>query len=272
MQVIDKKMFMFNIKEVHFSKDPFDIEGCDFVIFPYCKNKVEAKGFFCYKKFTSIIDLTKNLDTIWQKFHTNTRRGIKRAEREGVKIRINCEYNQFFQIYKNFLEKKGLKSFFEVFGVGIIPLDVMKKNGTLFVADYNGEILGGIIFLHDTSYIEGWVGASKRLESEKEDNVLIGCANRLIFWEAIKYAKEKGIKEFDFGGLFSENNAEKDPIKKGINSFKLSFGGEVVPGYSYEKGYSKSLQLAYYLYHLKKEFHRSIAKEVSVDRWSDKKP
>lgn len=253
MHVIDKKMLMFNIKEVHFSEYPFDIEGCDFVTFPFCKNKVEAKGFFCYKKFTSIIDLTKNLDTIWQKFHTNARRGIKRAERDGVKIRINYGYDQFFHIYKNFLEKKGLKSFFEIFGVGTIPLDVMKKNGTIFVADYNGEILGGIIFLHDISYIEGWVGATKRLESnKKETNELIGCANRLIFWEAIKYGNEKGMKEFDFGGLFPENKAEKDPIQKGINSFKLSFGGEVVPGYSYEKVYSNSFKLAYYLNNLKR--------------------
>jgi hypothetical protein len=243
---------MFNVKEVHFSKNPFDIEGCDFVNFPYCKDKVEVKGFFCYKRSTVIIDLTQELDTIWQNFHTNTRRGIRRAEREDVKIRINYGYNQFFQIYKNFRRKKGINSIFENFGVGIVPLDVIKNNGTLFVADNNGEILGGIVFLNDTFRIEGWVGATKRLESEKENNVLISCAYRLTLWEAIKYAKEKGIKEFDFGGFFPENEAEKDPTKKGINSFKLSFGGEVRTHYSYEKSYSKSLLLAYFLYHLKK--------------------
>jgi len=251
MQVIDKKMFMFNVKEVHFSKNPFDVEGCDFLIFPYCKNKVEAKGFIRYNKLTSIIDLTKNLDTIWQKMNRNSTRIIKEAEREDIKIRINYEYEYFFQIYKNFLQKKGLKSFFEVFGVGIVPLNTIKKNGTLFVAEYHGEILAGHFFLEDDSNIEDWVTGSKRLENEKERSRLVGCANRLILWEAIKYAKEKGIKEFDFGGLFPKDKAEKDPIKKGINSFKLSFGGEVVPGYSYEKGYSKSLKIAYYLYHLK---------------------
>ena len=251
MQVIDKKMFMFHIKEVHFSENPLDIEGCDFVIFPFCKNKVEVKGFFCYQKQTSIIDLTKNLDTIWQKMNRNSTRVIKQAEREDIKIRINCEHNKFFQIYKNFLRKKGLNSFFENFGVGIMPLNTIKKNGTLFIAENHDEILAGHIFLEDDSNIEDWVTGSLRLDVGKEGSKLVGCANRLILWEAIKYAKEKGIKEFDFGGLFPKNIAEKDPIKKGINSFKLSFGGEVVPGYSYEKGYSKSLKLAYYLHHLK---------------------
>jgi len=252
MQVIDKKMFMFNVKEVHFSKNPFDIEGCDFLIFPYCKNNVEAKGFVRYKKLTSIIDLTQNLDTIWERFDKkSTRYSIKRAERENVIIKINHEYDQFFHIFKNFLIKKRLNSFFEIFGVGIISLNTIKKNGTLFVADYNGETLGGILFLEDDFNIEMWVSASKRLEIENKRHQLIGCANRLILWEAIKYAKEKGIKEFDFGGLFQDNEVAMDPIKKGINSFKLSFGGEVVPGFSYEKGYSKSLKLIYYLYNFK---------------------
>ncbi|MCJ7571144.1 MAG: GNAT family N-acetyltransferase [Candidatus Thermoplasmatota archaeon] len=252
MLVIDKKIFMFNIKEVHFSKNPFDIEGCDFLIFPYCKNKVEAKGFVRYEKLTSIIDLTQDLDTIWQKFHHNTKRGIKQANEQGVKISINYGYEQFYKIYKKFLIKKDFNSIFKIFRTGIITLNKI-KNRTLFVAEYNGEILGGRRVLEDDSTLELWIGASKRLEDEKEKSKLIGSANRLMLWEAIKYAKERGIKEFDFGGLFPEDKAENDPIKKGINSFKLSFGGDIVHGYTYEKSYSKALKVAYYLYNLKIE-------------------
>lgn len=257
MKVINKKVFIFNVTEVYFSKNPFDIERCDYLIFPHCKNKVEAKGFICHEKLTSIIDLTKNLETIWEKFDKkSTRYSIKRAERENVIIKINHNYDQFFQIFKNFLIKKRLNSFFEIFGVGVITLNAIKKNGTLFVADYNGETLGGILFLEDDSNIEMWLSVSKRLEIENEKRQLIGCANRLIVWEAIKYAKQKGIKEFDMGGLFLKNEVKEDPIKKGVNSFKLSFGGEILPVYSYEKFYSKSLHVAYYLYNLMKEFRQ----------------
>jgi len=251
MLVLDKKILMFNIKEVHFSKNPFDIEGCDFLIFPFCKNKVEAKGFVRYKKLTSIIDLNQDLDTILNKFHRDTYKGIKRAEKEGVKISMNNGYEQFFDIYQNFTRKKEIDSIFGGIGVETASLDTMKKKGTLFVAEHHGEILGGMLFLEDDANIETLVSASKRFEREKENKAIIGCANRLIRWEAIKYAKEKGLKDFDLGGLFPEDKAEKDPIKKGINSFKLSFGGDVVPGYTYEKGYSKILKLAYYLYNFK---------------------
>jgi lipid II:glycine glycyltransferase (peptidoglycan interpeptide bridge formation enzyme) len=251
MLVIDKKILMFNIKEVHFSKNPYDIDDCDFLIFPFCKNKVDVKGFACYKKLTSIIDLTQDLETIFNKFHRDTYKGIKRAEREGIKISINTGYEQFFEIYQQFVRKKEIDSIFSGIGVETASLDTMKKKGTLFIAEYHGEILGGMLFLEDDANIETLVSASKRLDHEKEKKAIIGCANRLIRWEAMKYAKDKGIKEFDLGGIFPEEKIQKDPEKKGINAFKLSFGGDIVPGYTYEKGYSKILNLAYRIYNYK---------------------
>jgi len=67
--------------------------------------------------------------------------------------------------------------------------------------------------LEDQSNINYWIGASKRLDVDKEKAKLIGYANRLIYWEAIKYAKEKGIKEYDLGGIFSDEEVEKDKVK-----------------------------------------------------------
>jgi lipid II:glycine glycyltransferase (peptidoglycan interpeptide bridge formation enzyme) len=254
MLTIDKKIFIFDIKDVHFSESPFDIEGCDLLTFYYCSNKVDAKGFNCKEKLTSIIDLTQDLNKIWQKMSkTSVRYKINRAQKEGIKIQKNNRYEEFFDIYKNFMRKKGFKSSFQIFGVGIIPLEVMKKNGTLFVAEYNGELLGGVLLLEDKTNIEAFIAASKRLENETMNSLLISRANRLIWWEAIKYAKEKSLKEFDLGGLWSEAEVEKDPKKKGINTFKLKFGGEVVTRYLYEKIYSKRLKLLYNMYSLKKE-------------------
>ena len=89
------------------------------------------------------------------------------------------------------------------------------------------------------------------MEVDRAKVSIISNADRLIDWEAIKYAKEKGIKEFDLGGLWSKEEAEKDEKKKGINSFKLSLGGEIVTRYSYQKIYSKIYNLAHNLYNLK---------------------
>ena len=51
--------------------------------------------------------------------------------------------------------------------------------------------------------------------------------------------------------LFSLVATEKDERKKGINSYKLSYGGKITTRYSYQKIYSKIYNLAYNLYNLK---------------------
>lgn len=120
-------------------------------------------------------------------------------------------------------------------------VDFMKKYGTLFVAEFDGEIIAGQLYLEDENYIRWLVGASKRLEVDSNKAILISCTNRLIIWEAIKYAKEKGIKEFDFGGYYT--GKEKDKQKEKINVFKKSFGGELTIQYTYKKYYSKIYQI-----------------------------
>ncbi|HEC81817.1 MAG TPA: peptidoglycan bridge formation glycyltransferase FemA/FemB family protein [Thermoplasmatales archaeon] len=250
MIILNKKILTFNIKEVHLSDHPFDINNCDYLKFHYCKKKTDIKGFTRKKELTSIIDLTQDLETIWQNMdRKQTRYGIRKAEREGIKVRISNDYQQFLQMYKSFIQKKGIKPLFNTFGVGNIPLDNMKKYGTLFLAELDGKILSANLYLENQNAIEAWICASKRLEAkDKKEKTLIASATRLIDWEAMKYANNNGLKEFNFGGHWPKEEAEKDARKKGINSFKLSFGGKTVTRYYYEKIYSKSFRLIHHLY------------------------
>lgn len=253
MLAVDKKVLMFKHREVHFSNQPHDIKNCDYLRFHSCKKRVNIDGFKRKKGFTSVIDLTQDLDTIWNNFDKkSTKYGIRRAEREGITIRKNEKYEEFLEMYNSFLKQRGIKSFLEIFGIKNLTVKDLKKYGTLMVAEYAGEVIAGSLYLEDESHIEAWIGGSKRLESDKKKKILSACANRLIDWEVIKYAKEKGIKEFDLGGLWSEEEANNDISKKGINNFKLSFGGKTVTRYSYEKIYSKTYRLACYLYGIKK--------------------
>ena len=160
----------------------------------------------------------------------------------GIKIESENQYEEFYDLYRNFIYKKGHG--WPLYKFEYPTLDDMKRYGTLFIAKYNKEILAGQLYLEDSPNIMYcWLSASKRLEVDKEKANLIGCANRLLHWEAIRYAKEKGIKEFDLGGLWSEEEAE-NPNKTGMNSFKLSFGGDEVVRYNYEKANSKRAKLA----------------------------
>lgn len=190
-----------------------------------------------------IIDLTQDLDTIWQNMSgSDCRRAIRHAEENGIKIKLNQNYEEFFEINQSFRKKKGLDAYSE-------SIDFMKKYGTLFVTEFNKEILLGQLYLEDENNIRWLITGSKRLNVDKEKVRLISNANKLTVWNAIKYAKEKGIKEFDMGGYYT--GEKKDVQKENINMFKKNFGGKLVTHYICKKDYSKLFKLTKKIYGLK---------------------
>lgn len=231
---IEKRNGFFKTKEIWFADYPFDISEIARVVFQDCKNKVDIPGFYCGEFTTLVIDLTQDLDTIWKNMeYKSCRYCVNRAIREGIKIRLNKDYQEFYEINRLFRKERKLP--------GFTDLAFMKKYGTLFIAELNGGIIGGQLYLEDKDNIRWLIGASKRLEVDKKKATLIGCGNRLIVWEAIKYAKEKGLKEFDFGGYYT---GEEDKEKEKINIFKKSFGGKLTLHYIYQKNYSNICKLA----------------------------
>ncbi|RLE67230.1 MAG: hypothetical protein DRJ45_09735 [Thermoprotei archaeon] len=249
LEIVRKPYRIFKIKEIWFAEQPFlemDPSGYDGIAFKACKKKVRVKGFIGGGdgQATIVIDLTKDLDEIWKGMDKSScRYAINRAIRDGVKVKINSNYDKFFEIYKTFMIRKKIYPTF-LSRLYDPKLEIMERGyGILFTAELEGEILGGCYFIHDDEHIRWLVGASKRLEVDRKKATLIGNANRLIIWEAIKWAKERGIKEFDLGGysLDAENNPN-DP-RYGVNKFKKSFGGKIVKKYFYYKDYSRRLRL-----------------------------
>ena len=82
------------------------------------------------------------------------------------------------------------------------------------------------------------------MEVDSRKATIIGWANRMLHWEAIKYAKEKGIREFNWGGVWSNEKDIPEQIKNRMNYFKLSFGAEVVTRHYYFKAYSFLCKMA----------------------------
>lgn len=227
---IEFKRLIFNVAEIWFSDHIYDVEGYSHVIFRRCRPLEKYSGFNCQEEVTSVIDLTSDLDTIWKSMKNDSRRPIKRAKEAGVVIKCNQNFDEFYEIYRIHQRKKKYH---------VIPYHKpsLKKAGTLFTAEFNGEVLVGDIFIEDQNHMLGHTGASKIIDNDKRLNTLKGNASHLIIWEAMKYAKEKGIKKFDMGGLYTDS----------LNSFKESFGGKRVSYYAYSKDYDTSYKFAAYV-------------------------
>lgn len=238
MLEVDYKKSKFIVKSVWFSDYPLNVKNCDLVLFICCKNNVDLIDIYKQEYTTLIIDLTQDLDQIWGDMSQSSRRSINKAIKDGINIKRNENYDGFIQIVKRFRKEKGLKPI-------RLTTDFMKKHATLFVAEFNREIICGQLYLEDEDNICWHIGASERLTSSAEKAKLIAKANRLIVWEAIKYSKDKGIKEFDLGGCQVGNN---DSSKAEDSTFKKRFGGKVAKRYYYLKSYSKISKLALKIY------------------------
>jgi hypothetical protein len=235
MLEIDKKTFVFRNKEIWFADYPYDIEDVQSVTFRECKKKVDLAGFTCYDFSTLVIDLTQGLDAIWANLSSDCRRQIRRAQKNDIKVNINKNFIEFYEMSKAFRQRKGLDGH-------IVNPEFMKKYGTLLTAEVEDEVVTGIFFLNDQYNFRGLTSASKRLDVSHEKAIMIGSASRLLWWEGIRYAFEKGMKEVDMGGYYTGPNIN-DP-RQGVNNFKKNFGGQLVTRYDYEKVYSRINKLA----------------------------
>ncbi len=245
MLIIDKKLLLFKSQDIHFAEHPFDVDGCDAVTFIDCKEPVDNTGFMCVKQLTSVIDLTEDLEILFGNISKNNRKQIRHAEKEGIKISMNQHYDEFFQIYKRFQKRKGFGTMFERM---IVSTKLMRMYGTLFTVEHEGVILGGRLCLQDKNSIKAWVSASKRLDADDQTIKIVSRANRLLHWEVMKHAKQKGIQEYDLGGMWPPEEAAQDKMKHNINSFKLGFGSRTVTRYRCKKAYSKAYRLAQFLH------------------------
>jgi len=214
--VLPKHWFWFS--------DPYDIENAAMVNF-FSYNKIDKNGFFRRDGITSVIDLTQNLDVIWSKMREGfVRDQIQKGERRGIEIKRDNNFKDFKKIYEEFREAKLLpKDNFNVF----------EKQGLLFNAYYQGSVIASGLFISDGESIRAWVLASLHYSNDGKMRETVGQANRILIWEAIKYARETGHKIFDLGGTGIQSLAQ----------FKEGFGGDRRECYYYYKVYSPLLKL-----------------------------
>jgi lipid II:glycine glycyltransferase (peptidoglycan interpeptide bridge formation enzyme) len=236
MLEIERRFFNFNRKDIWFSDSPFDVEGYQSVAFYGCKNKVDMPGFIRKDFVTPVIDLTQDEEKLWENIdHMVRRKKINRAYNNGIEVKVNERYEEFHEIDAEFRRNKGLPASF-------IDTDYIKKYGTLLVAMLDDKVIGGEVFLEDKDHIRGLISASRRFTDDQHWNNIVGYGNRLIIWESIKYAKAKGIKEYDMGGYYT--GTDKALELEGVNRFKMSFGPQLVTKYNYLKNYSRVFDLA----------------------------
>jgi CelD/BcsL family acetyltransferase involved in cellulose biosynthesis len=161
------------------------------------------------------LDLQPSLDTLWNRLNSKLKWSIKKAQREGVVVRIAEDKETLRAFFELHLRMRKYKydllaqpyRFFE----NIWRYFIESQKNRLLIAYYGGEIIGGALFLEwkDSLYYKFNASVPAQLSHRPND---------LLIWEGIQYGKAKGCTRLDFG--LSDWDQER------LVQYKRKFGTE----------------------------------------------
>ena len=176
---------------------------------------------------TIIVNIGGSEEEILARMKQKTRYNIRLAEKKGVTVRAWDDIESF---HRMMLITGGRDNF------GVHTLDYYrrayellhpKQMGELLVAEYDGKPLASIFVARNGNRAYYLYGAS----TDEERNRM---PTYLLQWEAMKWAKARGCKEYDLWGVPDEDEAtlEANFEKRsdglwGVYRFKRGFGGEL---------------------------------------------
>ncbi|MBW1929160.1 MAG: peptidoglycan bridge formation glycyltransferase FemA/FemB family protein [Deltaproteobacteria bacterium] len=164
--------------------------------------------------YTHDLDLTKDEEGLLASFRNSTKRNIKRAVRERVKVQISHSLDSvrhFFFLNCKTRKRHGLPPqpfrFFKKLHEHVIS----KEQGFVCLAQYEGKAIAGVIFL-----VFGKKAIYKYGASDMKYQHL--RANNLVMWEAIKECINKGRETLNLG--------RTEPQNEGLLQFKRGWNPE----------------------------------------------
>jgi len=158
-------------------------------------------------KRTIVNDIKKNDDQLLKSFSSNTRYNIRYAQKRGVNITESDDVASFLSLIKKTEKRQSFHSYQKTY------FQKLLKNtpSTLYLATYKSKIIAGLTVLHfgeTASCLHSGIDYSERKLK----------APNLLRFEAMKRARDRGMKKFDFWGIDEKKFS-------GVTSFKRGFRG-----------------------------------------------
>lgn len=184
-------------------------------------NKLSLSGFSTYSKPTLLIDLRPEENEIFKSFNDTTRNEIRRTEKiSNMSVEVGSKPDMLsYELYKKF-----------EFSQGRVPVSFKSLSECIMTcARLEGEIVSGVYITPSKPYLRVRSIFSKRTDLiDKELYKTIGYATRRVIWESVLWGKKNGYISLDMASVNIKN-----PKTLSIAKFKMSFGKDLVPEYTY---------------------------------------
>jgi lipid II:glycine glycyltransferase (peptidoglycan interpeptide bridge formation enzyme) len=110
MFIAERKCGPIKIVNIYFSEAPVNVNIPEYNVLTYYTYKKwdEVKGVHKIQNLTTTINLNQGIDDIWDKIKRQHKRHIRRAEKNGTKVKVSNNFEEFHKIYKKILNSKEL--------------------------------------------------------------------------------------------------------------------------------------------------------------------
>ena len=201
------------------------------------KNRLIKAPIYMHAERMWVLDIGgKSEDELLSGMRKTTRYSIKKAARDGVSIKIRTDDDciaDFQRIYKQTAEREKFSPFSEKFITAEFEEFRKTGNAVFLFAEHENQILAGALILFTKSGAFYHQGASTHSKIP---------APYLLQWEAIRLAKSRGCRIYNFWGILQDGRTPKN--WGGLSLFKKGFGGYQV---DYTPTHDKPLTLNYYI-------------------------
>lgn len=188
----------------------------------------------CRMEFS--LDLSRNIDSLWQGMRKDQREKIKRLKREGIIVEVGGERADIVglrSVREATQEKRTQRgqgyelSADDEFYDGLYEHLVQRGAARLFVAKYDNQVIAALFFA-------AFGGQAYSIFSGSSDFGYKLGAQSGLFWTAVETFKSEGFQVLNRGGVPASAAEETDPLH-GIYLFKLRLGTTPVVCRSGEK-------------------------------------
>lgn len=172
------------------------------------------------------LPLTATEEDLWSGLHGQHRRKIRKARKHGLVVETTAAESDilaFRDLQRSSRERRLSRGGSGEETGGDLVTRIIKKSlatgiATLFVARSNDAIVSGAV-------IASYLGRSFYVYGGSNAEGFRSNAPGLVFWEAIAQLREKGNREFNFGGVPAGSD-NPDSESHGLYRFKAGFGCE----------------------------------------------
>lgn len=170
---------------------------------------------------TWMLDLSKSEDELLAQMEKTHRYLIRRCEKEGVRVEKYINETALEQ-FNNIHDETAKRHHFHRFSKDYIEKEFKTFAPHDEVMVISGFLPNGLIDSSSIIVFFGNMAAYRHGASLNLDNKL--STSYLVQWEAIKEAKRRGLKWYNFWGVVPAKAGKNHPFY-GITHFKKGFGG-----------------------------------------------